>query len=625
MRAKSAVVVVALTGAVGCVPVHRRIVHSDQVLARADARSGVTDVEWTGSVRPTDAGFEVNVSGQQRCAPEVEQQVLRHTHVEKTADRIALASSIAGGVLFGSLGGVLLYDNRAGASPDSALVYAAADPAVGRVTGIALVSVGALSLVSAVIGGLRARDEDAGSKQVTIRTPRDGAAVACGQAPRTGVQISLRSGSADLQVGTLDEHGRLAIPYSALPDTVLFADMAASTVSVRASTGKRTFELGQLALGAARQVRLAARWRDAETADDPAIFEALAALDPVRAEHGLQRARSLRIEKATKALAARDATRAAAELEMLAAHHRAGPDLDALRRDLDALRESLAAEERERARERTIKAVEEAVAAAQLAAAGSATFRTATSLLDQARATYAGEARLVDLASALAKARKRRMDELVAAARTQLKANKLEDARQTVTEASAVDPTDTRVAPISSSIDETELRAFERQARAAIAAGRLDDATAAVERGLALRADDARMLRLVGQIRATAQSARSREEAERERAREATFAAHLSSARRLARGGDFAAARRAVAEARAMAVDDRRLARAAKDVDEAELVAIIGRANKAVAAKQLDEAMKHVEQGIELSPEDPRLARLIERVRRAAKNTKPKP
>lgn len=617
------VVVVTVAGIAGCVPIHRRTIHSDQVLARADVQGKVASIEWSGSVRPLDTGFEVRVKGEQRCSPEVEQRLMRRTQEEKTADRLALTTSIVAGVVFGALGGVLLYDNRGGAAPDDALLYASEDPAIGRNTGIAIVGVGTLSLASAVIAGFRARDEAGDAKPITVRSPRDGSPVACGDASPTGVRIALISDTSEFQAGTPDQSGVLAVPFGALPDDLVFDGDTTSAVSVRATTPERTLELGQVSLATARQTRLAARWQKAETANDPAMLEALAALDRERAEAGLQRARGLRVERATKAIAARDAVAAGAELDALAKHHRAGPDLDALRRDLEVLRETLAVEERERARERAVKAVEDAVAAVQLAGASAEAFRTATALLEQTRADHPSEARLVSLGDALAKARKRRTTELLAETRTQLGAERFAEARRALAEAGAVDPADTRVARSARGIDDAELRALERQARKAISAGRLDEATTTVDRGLAIREDDARMLRLVGMIRAAAQSARKREDAEQRRAHEATFAAHLASARKLSRAGDFTAARRAVADARALDGNDPRVARAAKQVDEAELRSIVNGANQALAKKQIDEAMGLVERGIELSPDDARLVRLINRIRAATKRTRP--
>lgn len=61
-----------------------------------------------------------------------------------------------------------------------------------------------------------------------------------------------------------------------------------------------------------------------------------------------------------------------------------------------------------------------------------------------------------------------------------------------------------------------------------------------------------------------------------------------------------------------------RVVQAAKDVDEAPPRSIVERADGAIAAKRLHDAMQLVERGLELRPDDAPLARLVKRIREVA-------
>lgn len=601
-----------LAGTIGCVPVHRRAATSDTVLGETSVHGDVAGVTWAGSSRATERGFDIQVVGENECRREIERRGTRTTRIEKRADRFVLGGSIVAGVVLGAIGGAFLYDSRDGAIPEDALLYGG-DPAVGRSTGIALAAVGGVALLTAAVGGLRARDEIGDSTPFTMRVAGEGT-VGCGQAAAWGVQISLVHGDTELLVGTTNGDGRLDVPYAALPEQLFTA--SAEAVQVKALKDDRAFVIGEISLATARQTWLAARWRDVESTTDPARLEAHAAHDPTRAADAMQRARTMRLARATSALTSNDASAAAAELAVLKAKHAAGSDLDALARQLGELQATLAADERERNRASTLQNVETAVTVARTTTASADAFQAATTQLEQARAAYANEPRLVELSASLEKARKQRVSALLAEVQRHARSSNFAAARQGVTEAGRIAPQDARVGREAKAIDDRELQVIEREAKAALAGRRLDAAMAAVERGIAIREDDPRMLRLFKQIYKAGRNARAKDEAARERSEAKDLKARLAAARQLSRKGEFSAARRAVEDARIAHGDGAALTAAKTAIDKAELDALIGSANKALAAKRLDDAAAAVDRGMRLDADDPRLTRLIEKIRK---------
>ena len=620
MRAAGGIVALVAAHGTACVHVSRRTVVSEDVLARTEVVGDEVDVRWTGSVRPGDLAFEIRVAGERTCQRLSEQKVVRRTTIERSPDGLMLGTSIVGGLVFGALGAAFVYDHREGTDVEPVLYRGDLD--VGRGTGIALIATGALALSGAVIAGVRSRDEARGDAAPIVRRAAIKGTVACGAAPASGVQITLVRGELAMPAGTTDGSGQLAIPYAALPDA-LVAQPEPAAVRVTATRGKHTFVVGDVPLTLPRQVRLAGAWREAEAGGDPERFERFAQLDPGRAVEALARARTLRTERVTAKLAARDATAAAADLEALRQRHAQGADVDALTRKLEVLRSELQAEERARQRESVLSALSTAVAAVQGGGASADAFQAARTQLEQARAAYADESRVSELAVAFETARSARLKALLADSQRQLRASAFDLARRAAKDAELIAPGDPSAQRAVKAVDDRELTAIEREARKAIAAGRPDDAAQAIDRGVAIRPDDPRMIRLIADVRTSAKRARDDAQAAKLRARTAAIRAELAAARSATRAAKFEAARRRIDEGRRAHGDDPQWSAELARVDKAELDAELRLAEKAVSRKRLEEAKVHVDRAFALGPEDPRLVRLVNKIRMLSKERRP--
>lgn len=595
-----------------CVPVHRRTVVAESVLSRTETAGDVADVAWTGSVRAGERAFEIRVAGEQQCRRVAENQIVRRTKIERSPDGVMLGASIATGFILATVGGVFLYDHRDAASDDGPLLYRG-DLDVGRGTGIALLATGALSLSLAVIAGIRSRDESTANATPSVRRVPTSGTLACGAAPATGVQITLKLGELALPGGTTGAAGELAIPYVALPEALVSAETA--TLRVTATTATGDFVVGDVPMELPRRVRLAAAWRDASAGGDPDRFEHYAQLDRVRGAEALDRARQLRIARVKATLAARDATAADAELRALRQRHATGQDLDALTLQLDALRDELQAEQRAQQRESVLRALGSAVAAVQGGAASPEAFQLARAQLEQARGSYPDEPRVAELAAAFDVARGARVNALLADSKRHLRQSAFELARRAARDAELVAPGDAAAQRALKAVDDRELSAIIRDARQALAAGRVDDAVRAIDRGVAISPDDPRLARLIRDVHARAVRVRDREGAAKVRARDARIRAELAAVQKATGAGDFETARRAVADGRRNHGEDPRWTAALTRVDKAELDAEIRRAKQALARKRLEDAKTHVDRAFALGPEDPRLVPLITKIR----------
>ncbi len=393
-----------------CAPITTRVVPRDQAVRQQTIAGPVVDVAWRGSVQPSEDGFRVALSGKRTCRAITVRTVRRTDHIQRSADGAVQGITYVSAALLGALGGFLYYDNRSGVIAGDRLWDGSFSPAAGRATGISVGAMGVVALTVGIIDSIRARDGKRAPRELELRDEGRTASMACGHADAGAVQISAAAEGqpAPIPLGTTDAHGQLAVPWSALPDSILGGSGWAKSIRINARAGKSWISLGSVATEAGRRARARQAWKDAETANSPEAYERVASSFPERrGDEAEVRGRKLRVQRVRKALDSGDLTAARRELDELREHHAGAAEIAPFDQELTAAEAAAAAAEGWRH-------AEQSVAVAEAANADPQAFADATADIATASQAAADPDRESALSARVAQARKARIEAAIA-------------------------------------------------------------------------------------------------------------------------------------------------------------------------------------------------------------------